>query len=169
MGHAVRELFFEEPTRLFRVREIARITGVPKTSVARLLKTLLKEGLILRRKDVVWGYAAHENSSLFRLKKKIHFLEKLHACGLVGYVEDIFHPTCIVLFGSFSKGEYHKDSDIDLFVQAAKRSYDATAFEKKLRHPVNLFFEENLNALSPELFNNIINGIKLTGYIKIRS
>jgi predicted nucleotidyltransferase len=65
-------------------------------------------------------------------------------------------------------GEYNKNSDIDLFVQIDKKEISLTKFETKLKHKINLFFEGNLNKLSNELFNNIINGIKLSGYLKLR-
>ena len=41
-------------------------------------------------------------------------------------------------------------------------------FEKKLGHKIHLFIDVDINKLPKELFNNIINGIKLIGYIKIR-
>jgi len=59
-------------------------------------------------------------------------------------------------------------SDIDLFVQAKERSINLLKFERKLKHKLNLYFEEDLNKMSSELFNNIINGIKLSGYLKLK-
>lgn len=66
------------------------------------------------------------------------------------------------------KGEYTMSSDIDLFVQAEKKDINLNKYKKILKHEINLFFEENINKLSDELFNNIINGVKLSGYLKLR-
>lgn len=164
----VMSLFFEEPNRLYQVREIARITGIPKTTVARKLEALRKRKLIEKRKENVIGYKANESESYYRLMKKLNFLERVYQAGLIECLEEKFHPRCIILFGSFAKGEYHKKSDIDIFVQAKEKGYKLDRFEKKLKHTINLFFEENLNRLSKELFNNVVNGIKLSGYIKLR-
>lgn len=162
------DLFFEEPNRLFQIREIAKITGIPKTTAARMLKELSEQKIIVKKKENVIGYKANEADSYFRLKKKMMFIENIHKSGLIEHLEEKFYPKCIILFGSFSKGEYHKDSDIDLFVQSKEKQYNLAKFEKKMKHPINLFFEEKFAKLSNELFNNIINGIKLSGYVKLK-
>src|SRR3990167_864134 len=113
--HKILELFFEEPNREFQIREIARLTEIPKTTVSRMLNRFMKDGLILKGKKL--SFCANESDRHFRLLKQLRFVEKIHNSGLVEYLEG-FHPRCIVLFGSFSKGEYHKESDIDVFVQA---------------------------------------------------
>ena len=41
-------------------------------------------------------------------------------------------------------------------------------FEKKLGHKIQLFTEADINNLPDRLFNNVINGIKLEGFFKIR-
>ena len=162
------DLFFEEPNRLFQIREIARLTKIPKSTAARRLEGLLEDKIIVKRKEAVAGYIANESSPYFRLKKKISFLENVCKSGLIGYLEKQFYPGCIILFGSFSKGEYHKESDIDIFIQAKEKDYNLTKFERKLKHAINLFFDEKFSNLSNELFNNVINGIKLAGYIKLK-
>ncbi len=162
------DLFFEEPNRLFRIREIARLSKIPKSTVARKLNELLNKKLLIKKKENVAGYMANETGTYYRLKKKIMFLEKIHNSGLITYLEEQFYPKCIILFGSFSKAEYNKESDIDIFVQTKEKDYNVEKFEKRLKHSINLFFEEKIENLSDELFNNIINGIKLAGYIKIK-
>ena len=160
-------LFFEEPNRLFKVREIARLVKIPKSTVSRKIKELLKDKLVVKEKKDM-GYMANEAEPYFRLLKRIDFLKRIHQSGLIEYLEEHFHPKCIILFGSFSKGEYNKGSDVDLFIQSSEKSYDLAKFERKLRHAINLLFDERLSRLSNELFNNIINGTKLSGYIKIK-
>jgi len=73
----------------------------------------------------------------------------------------------IVLFGSASKGEDIKDSDIDLFLQCKEKKLDMKKYEKELKRKVNIFFSDNFNKLSKELKNNIINGVILYGYLKV--
>ena len=157
--------FFEDPNRIFGIREISRLVKIPKTTVSRQLNELVKKRMITKKDS---GYIANESSSYFRLLKKLRFVEDVHRSGLLEYLDERFNPKSVILFGSFAKGEYNRASDIDIFVQSAEKDYSLSQFEKKLKHPINLFFEEKLSRLSDELFNNIINGIKLSGYIKIR-
>lgn len=162
------DVFFEESTRVFQLRELSRITKIPKTTLSRRLKELIKEKLIIQNIEEIKGYVANEDYSLFRIKKKLNSLEKIYGVELIDYLQELFHPRCIILFGSFSKGEYTKESDIDIFVESKEKKYDLKKFEKKLNHTINLFFDEDIKNLSRELYNNIINGIKLSGYIKPR-
>ena len=76
-------------------------------------------------------------------------------------------PDTIVLFGSASKGEDIQTSDVDIYVQSSEKKINLETYEKHLNRKINLFFEENFLKLSKELKNNIINGIKLSGYLKI--
>ena len=163
------ELFFEEPARNFQIREIGRLTKIAVTSVKKYLKELLEDDLInLDKKTLYPSYTANEQNRLFRIYKQQFIILKLYSTGLIDYLEDELYPRCIILFGSMRKGEYFKDSDIDLFIQAKENDIWLTKFEKILKHKINLFFKEDVNKLSKELFNNIINGIKLSGYLKLK-
>ena len=84
------------------------------------------------------------------------------------YIENRYNPRCIILFGSFAKAEYDSKSDVDIFVQAKESKIDLTKFEKKIKHKINIFFEENIGNLSSNLLNNIINGVKLRGFLKVK-
>ena len=78
-------------------------------------------------------------------------------------------PSCIVLFGSFRKGDSVNESDIDIFIETARNlKPDLSEFEEKLKHKIQIFKETDINKLPPRLFNNVINGIKLEGFFKIR-
>jgi len=158
-------LFFQEPNRNFGIREIAKITKIPKTSTARYIRELLKDNLIKKTKG---AYIGNDTNFFFKLYKKAYFLEELYRSGLIEFLEEKLYPKCIILFGSFAKGEYVKNSDIDIFVQAKEKAINLTKFEKRIKHKINLFFEDKFDKLSNELFNNIINGIKIQGYIKLK-
>lgn len=163
------KLFFEQPAKSFQIREIAKLSKIPKTTANRYINELLKENLIKKEKKGVFpSYTSNETEFYYKFYKKIYFLEDIYRSGLIEDIEKKLYPKSIILFGSFAKAEYTKDSDIDIFVQAKEQSIDLLKFEKKLKHKINLFFEENLNNVSKELFNNIINGTKLAGYIKVK-
>lgn len=91
----------------------------------------------------------------------------MNEIGLLDYLSENLMPDCIILFGSASKGEDMKDSDIDLFIQSKEKKVKLDKFEKKLNRKINIFYCERYEDLSKELKNNIINGIILKGYLRV--
>ena len=165
----IMKLFFEEPYRNFQIREVSRLSKIAVTSVKKYLEELSGEKLIIKDKKTLYpSYVANSQSRLFKVYKQHFIILNLYSSGLIDYLEDTLHPKCIILFGSVRKGEYDKQSDIDIFIQSNKKSVNLTKFENNLKHKVSLFFEPDIDKLSNELFNNILNGIKLSGYIKLK-
>ena len=161
-------LFFDEPVKEFGLREIARLAKLPKTTASRHLVNMVKEKLVLAKKGKLPVYVANDDYFFFRFYKKFYSIDDIYHSGLISMLEEQLYPRCIILFGSFAKGEYIKKSDIDIFVQAKEKKVDLSLFERKLKHSINIIFAEDLKDLSKELFNNIINGVKLSGYIKLK-
>ena len=160
--------FFEEPTRRFHIRELARMSGIAHTSVKNYLQELVIEKLIIKVKSPLYAaFIANEENRMYRLRKQQDMVFQIYSSGLVDFLEDSLQPRCIILFGSVRKGEYNKTSDIDIFIQTQERKIDLSKFEKKLQHSISLFFEEDIHKLSNELFNNIVNGFKISGYLKL--
>jgi len=165
--YRILELFFDFPTKLFQFREISRLVDLGLPSVVAHVKKLEKEGLVKKEKvQVYYGYKANKTER-YRLYKKLNMVLRLNENGLIGFLEEKFSPNTVVLFGSASRGEDIESSDIDLFVLAKEKKLDLKLFEKKLKRKINLFFEENLKDVPKELMNNIINGIVLSGYLKV--
>lgn len=155
-------LFFEYPERKFTVREIEQMTKIPKASVQRYLKEMKKE-------EIVTLDNSANITLLYKTLKINNFLRRLVESGLIEELITNYNPSCIILFGSIRKGESVKESDIDIFIESSidkKRGWEK--FEKKLGHPIDLFVKSNVNKLEKELFNNVINGIKLYGSLNIR-
>ena len=162
------ELFFEEPSRNFQIREVSRLSKIAVTSVKNYLKELQREGLVKKDENTLYpSYIANQQNRLFKIYKQQSIIFKLYSFGLIDYLEDKLQPKCIILFGSVRKGEYDKKSDIDIFVQTNERIINTIKFEKILKHKINLFFEENINKLSDELFNNVVND-NISQYITLR-
>jgi len=163
----IQGVFYENPTKEFHIREIARLLGISKTAVSYHVKEMIRQGLVIVKKGVFKGFMANESSSAYRFKKMIYALEKIHESGLIEFLEAQTTPKAIVLFGSFAKAEFDKSSDIDLFIQAQKQPVSLDKYEKALKHKISLLFEPEPKKMSAELRSNIINGIKLGGYLKV--
>jgi len=160
--------FFDFPKKDFYIRELSRRTKLAQTSVIAHLKALLKEKLIIKKKDGIYpSFKANRDNEMFKIYKKFDLILRINQTGLLNYIYDSCLPDCIILFGSASKGEDVEESDIDLFVQAREKKLNLEKYEKLLNRRISLFFEENFSRLSKELKNNILNGIVLKGYIKV--
>ena len=158
----VLEVFYEHPNRSFTVRELAKLALVPRATAHKELANLKKEGLITKENKA-------ESSLVFKTKKINYFIERIVNSGLIKEIADRLNPSCVILFGSIRKGDSVKESDIDLFIESpVKKHISLVKFEKKLKHKIQLFIEPNINELNDELFNNVVNGIKLFGSFKIR-
>lgn len=169
--YRVLKVFFGDPLPKggFYLREIGRLAKLAPKSVGIYLDELAKEGLVVKEPHRAHNYPvyyANRDNESFRLYKKLDLLASLHETGIVDILYDRFSPECIVLFGSGSRGEDLKESDIDLFIEAKEQKTDLSRFEKKLGRKINLFFNANFQESSPELKNSIVNGVVLKGYIK---
>ncbi|HLD15140.1 MAG TPA: nucleotidyltransferase domain-containing protein [Candidatus Nanoarchaeia archaeon] len=172
--YKILKLFFENPISNgigFQLREISRKVKVAPPSVKKYLNELEKEGLITKGTLKIFLsyplYYANRDNNYFLFLKKIDTIQSIKESGLLDYLSDKCMPDVIILFGSASRGEDLKDSDIDLFVQSKEKKLDLKTYEKQLNRKINVFFNDNFNLLSKELKNNIINGIILKGYLKV--
>lgn len=137
---AILRVFYENKTSKFHLRELCRRTGMHEPSVSRFLKELvnlqvlnfefegnLKKYFSLRNKQV---YSAFEQFDNERLEK----LPSIRRRALKIFIEQLPEkPVFIILFGSTAKGNFRRDSDIDLLVitnniiQTKKAEEDAYA------------------------------------------
>lgn len=165
----IEKLFFENPSKYFYLREIGKLTKVPKTTVQRNLIELKKDNMVIKSKDKPYPrYVANTENFYYKYNKRNNIIKNLYKSGLIEYLIKELSPRTIILFGSCAKGEYNVKSDIDLYIESKENAIKTAKYEKILKHKINIFFAEEINTLNKELFNNIINGEKLYGFIKLR-
>jgi len=155
-------VFYENPNKKFSVRQIVKLTNIPRSTAHKYLVELKKFGLVTKEN------ISSENL-FFKVKKINYYTERIVNSGLINELIKNFNPSCIILFGSIRKGDSTKESDIDIFVESnIKKDINLKLYEKKLKHKIQLFVENNINNLQPNLFNNVANGIKIYGSFKIK-
>jgi predicted nucleotidyltransferase len=78
-------------------------------------------------------------------------------------------PECIVLFGSYAKGEDMPEvSDIDIAVVTDKKKLpDLHNFQATLGKSISLHLIENIKDQNANFINSLANGIVLSGYMVI--
>ncbi len=167
--YQILELFIEYPGKDFSLRGIARELKLSHATILKYIIDLEKLSLIKKKEATLYPtYFANTESQKYKSYKKNWLIFKITESGVINYIQKETLPTSIILFGSGAKATFTEKSDIDIFVEAKEVSLDLTKYEKKLNHKINLLFESNINNLSKELRNNIINGVILYGFIKIQ-
>ena len=167
--------FIEEPEKEFYVRELARILKKSPTTISSKLKEYSKLGILNYEKKLNHLlFKANTESRKFKQIKLNYNLSNISESGLVEYLTEEFnYPKAIVLFGSFSKAENIKKSDIDvLIITALRKELDLSKYEKKLGHKIQLFIHSDKEIVSmqktnKELINSWVNGIVIYGNLEV--
>jgi predicted nucleotidyltransferase len=159
--------FLDDPKGKHQIRRISKKINLATTSVKLHINELIEQKLVIEEKDIFKYYEANFDNPKFRFYKKINSLDKIENSEILNYLEEKTSCETIYLFGSSAKGEDVKESDIDLYIQAPETKLNLDKYEKKLNKKIQIFFSEDIKKLPAELRNNILNGIKLRGYLKI--
>jgi len=158
-------VFFEDCYREISVREYSREVGVSPPTASKMLKEFAREGLLLSRED--------RGFLLFRVNREsgvMRDLSRIYWGGRLGeffsYVEKNLFPKAIVLFGSLSKLEVRKESDIDVMILGGlEKEFDISKFEKKFKREIQIFAFDSLEKVNKELRANVINAYVVGGYM----
>lgn len=159
--------FLNDPLEEFGLRELSRIVNLSPASVKKHLTMLQNENLIkqtTRKEKPI--YIAARNTQNFKTMQKLSIIYQLEITNTLNYLQETLAPKAIILYGSHSKGDAIKSSDIDLFIIGKQTKTNLTKYENALNKPLHLIFENSLAKISPELKLNIINGIVLRGYLQ---
>lgn len=163
--------FLRYPTREIHLRALSREIGLSTTMIAKAAKRLAKEGILTivrnkERKEVLMK--ANRDCSSYRALKQSFNISFIHQSGLVEYLAKLYHhPDCIVLFGSYAKGEDTENSDIDIAVLTDRKA--ALSLEKfeALLHRKIAIKEFNKRKIEKEFWNTLANGIVVSGYLEV--
>jgi len=164
------KIFFEEPSREYNVREVARILKIAPATASKELKKLVKEGLLKDRKERNLNlYKANLESDVYKDTKLYYNIRKLKERGLIEAINKFYLKPTILLFGSGSYGNDTETSDLDLLIisERTKEFPEIKKFEEKLNRKLQIFIVKDIKDLkNKHLINNILNGIILQGQVK---
>lgn len=162
------ELFLDNPIREFSIRGIARDLKLSHATIIKHIEELVRLSLVKKKEQTSYPtYYANTESPKYKHYKKSHTTFKIRESGLIENIQKSCLPNSIILFGSCAKGTDTEESDIDIFVEAKEFTIDVSKYEKRLNKGINLLFETDINQLSNELRNNLVNGIILYGFVKV--
>jgi predicted nucleotidyltransferase len=164
------ELFFNSP-KYWHFSHIKKEVKIADNKLSRWLKIFQKQNLIkkIKEKDKMPYYISNQESAEYQNTKRIFALKKFHETGFLNHLTELKGADTVIIFGSFSRWDWHKDSDIDLFIYGDDSELDILKFQKILKREIQVFnyktFEE-LRKTNIDLIDSIIkDGYKLKGTI----
>ncbi len=160
------EPFFNDCYLELGVREYSRLMKISPPTASKILKEFSKENfLIMTKSRNNLLFRINRNSELLKDLSRIYWKNKLS--NFVNFCSDTFSKPTIILFGSLSKLESKKDSDVDIaIISKTKNDLNLEEFNKKLRREIQLFHFTSFDKVNKELKLNIINGFVLYGEIE---
>lgn len=166
------ELFFDNPSREWHFEEVLKEAKIARSKATKWLKKFVKQQLIKRVKEKgkMPYYIGNYESPVYKNKKKIFALQKLYDSGLLNHLSSLKKAKTVIIFGSFSRSDWYKNSDIDVFIYGDPEGLNIGKFEAMLHRDIQLFIGEDkkkLKSFGPGLLRNIIKGNIIKGDIPI--
>ena len=172
----VLEVLFRYPEKEFSLSDLAKEAGVAKPHIGAILTSLEQLCFItITRLTKIWRIKANQQSRNFIKSKIIYNLNFIYQSGLVEFLTEHFgNPKSIILFGSFRQGEDFSTSDIDLAIETDETEEYKTIelrilsdFEREIgrKIQIHLFTRKDIDI---HVFNNIANGIVLSGFLEVK-
>ncbi len=168
----VLQLILEQsPLKEWHFEEIVKEAKVTKAVANKWLKKYVKSGLLsyVKEKGKFAYYTVGRNNSVYYSLKRIYALEQFHECGLIPKLISLQNAKTIIIFGSMIKGDWYKESDIDIFVFGEMDDFDKKSFERKLKRNIELHVFQSkieIKQVKTGLTQNIINGYIVKGQIQ---
>ena len=165
----VLQLFFDDPEGVYHIREISRQIKLHPNTVLRDVNLLEKEGLLIKHATrAVVEVRVNREKSTFITLKRLNNLRSLYLSGLVEHLnKEYVAPDAIILFGSYSRGEDTRTSDIDIaIITKRKMSLELSKYVALLKREIQIL-DTDLQRSNKNFRTTLANGIILKGYLNI--
>lgn len=152
------------------IRGLAKEIGTNQTTISRKVYELYKENVV--------DYREEGKNKVFFLKKTLEAKEYIYLVEIYKLLETIHkYPelrriieqiqknksiTLAMLFGSYAKGNAHKDSDIDIYVETRNKDLKEKieVINTRIRVKIGLYDKRNLLIKEIEKYHVILKGIE---------
>lgn len=165
----IKEFFFNYPSKHWHFEQLMKESKLSRAQTNEWLKKLKKQGLIkrIKPKGKMPYYVARHDNPHYRNTKQVYAFTTLYKSGLLDYLCSLENVKTIILFGSFVRGDWYKDSDIDIFIYG-ESDLSLGKYLSKLKREIQVFSgkdEKDLKKFGAPLLKNIIKGVTLKGDI----
>lgn len=172
----VAEVLLKFPEKEFSLSGLAKEAGVAKANMGNILDGLGKIGFVeIAKLTKIWRIKANQSGWNFVKSKIIYNLNFIYQSGLIEFLNEYYkNPKAIVLFGSFRRGEDISTSDIDIATETDEiDEYEVVSlreladFEKAAGRKIQIHLF-NRKKVDINVFNNIANGVVLSGFLEVK-
>ena len=142
------EIFFKNPFEEVHLREVVRLSGVSLSNVDNSMRLFVKEDMFKRREvsNMVFFKPNLENEALLKIFEYLEMEKRRDFYGknkkiarlLQKYSNDIVDLSkkkiqIVILFGSVARGDWTKDSDVDMLAVVSGNEGDVTPVLNKAK------------------------------------
>lgn len=191
-NRVLRELF-KYSDKEYSLSDLAKETNVPKSNIGDIINNMFEAGAVtIKKLAKIWRIKANQENKFFIISKIVFNLNYIYQNNIVEFLNDLYkNPRVIILFGSFRFGRDITGSDIDIAIETGEEVAEGykvlylkqlneiannkanfnfvSNFEKNIGreiqiHIFNRKFKEKIDI---NVFNNIANGIVLSGFLEV--
>jgi predicted nucleotidyltransferase len=168
-------VLYKNPEEEFSLSSLAEKSKVAKANIGKIIINLEDMGIIVVEKlSKIWRIRAQISNKNYINGKILYNLSLIYNSNLIEYLVDHFrNPKSISLFGSFRNGEDISTSDLDIAIEKDDIKEYKTIELNELGK-IEKFFQRkiqlhvfNRKIIDDNLFNNIVNGITLNGFVEV--
>ena len=142
------EVFFKDPFKEVHLREVVRLSKVSLTNVDNSMRLFVKEDMFKRREvsNMVFFKPNLENEALLKIFEYLEMEKRRNFYGknkkiarlLQKYSNDIVDLSdkkiqIVILFGSVARGDWTKDSDVDMLAVVSGKENEVTPVLNKAK------------------------------------
>lgn len=169
-GNKVLELFFNQPTKHWHFEEILKKSKVSRDKANKWLKKFIKENIIkkIKKKTKMPHYIGNYKHPEYKNRKRLFTLNQFYKSGFLNHLQSLKKAKTVIIFGSMSRSDWHKESDIDLFIFGNDDGLNLGKYELKLHRDIQLFtakIKKDLKKMGSGLIRNILEGYRVKGNI----
>jgi len=159
------------PLKEWHFEEIVKQSKVTRIIASKWLKKYVSEGLLkyIKEKGKFPYFTVGSNNQVYYSIKRIYALEQLYESGVITKLLSSNNAKTVIIFGSTIKGDWYKDSDIDIFILGNITDFDKKLYERKLNKTIELHIFQNrkeIDNVKTGIIQNIINGYVIKGQIQ---
>jgi predicted nucleotidyltransferase len=168
-------LFFRYPNVDFTLSEVAKNTKLSKATVSKIIKAMKQlEFVTILDLGVVYRIRANAENPLYKKEKIAYNVTGIMRSNIAEFlIKEFKSPKCIILYGSYRKGDDDEDSDIDIAVEVPE-GVETGIFEYKEFRELEDFANRkvavhvfNRKEVDANVFMSIANGIVLYGLLEV--
>lgn len=159
------------PLKEWHFESLVKEAKITRAVANKWLKKYVKDGLLkkVKQKGKFPYFTVSSNNTIYYSLKRLYALEQIYKSGLIQQLLSLEKARTIIIFGSMVKGDWYKDSDIDVFIYGSADGLNKNLYEAKLNKKIELHIfkdKKDIKEVKTGLIRNVVNGYLVKGQIQ---